>query len=185
MTTAAAAYHWISELYNRSPFDRVRDRFTHDSSMAIQNGIFYWQDHYPDDHLYAEIEYLRTHYTPDFMLALSMNVDNAGHRFGLDSREYRDAARRVDSILSRYVPLWLEDGYQILITADHGMNSDCTHGGTLPEEREIPLFAIGSAFDEPSPADIRQLEICGLVCDLLGISDHGKSSAASELCKGF
>ena len=85
LTTAAAAYHWISELYNRAPFDPVRDRFTHDSSMAIQNGLFYWQDHYPDDHLYAEAEYLRTHYNRDFMLVLSMNVDNAGHHFGLYS----------------------------------------------------------------------------------------------------
>lgn len=185
LTTAAAAYHWISELYNRVPFDPVRDRFTHDPSMPIQHGIFYWQDHYPDDHLYAEAEHLRTQYSPDFLLVLSMNVDNAGHHQGLDSREYRDAARNVDSILSNYIPRWLEDDYQVLITADHGMNTDCTHGGTLSEEREIPLFAIGSAFNESCAPDVQQLELCGLVCDLLGIKNHGKPSAALHLCRGF
>ena len=152
--------------------------------MPIQHGIFYWQNHYPDDHLYAEAEYLRTEYNPDFLLVLSMNVDDAGHQQGLDSRTYRDAVRKVDSILSSYVPLWLEDGYQVLITADHGMNNDCTHGGTLPEERAVPLFTIGNAFSESCTSDIRQLELCGLVCDLLGIEGHGKQSAASRLCKG-
>ena len=185
LTTAAAAYHWISELYNRAPFEPLRDRFTHNASMPIQHGIFYWQDHYPDDHLYAEAEYLRIQYHPDFLLVLSMNVDDAGHHQGLDSKKYRDATRKVDSILSNYIPRWLEDDYQVLITADHGMNTDCTHGGTLPEEREVPLFAIGNAFNESSPPDVRQLELCGLVCDLLGIKNHGKPSAAPHLCRGF
>lgn len=39
--TAAAAYHWVSELYNRAPFDAVRDRFTNDETMNIQHGCFY------------------------------------------------------------------------------------------------------------------------------------------------
>ena len=183
LTTAAAAYHWVCELYNRAPFDPFRDRFTHDISMPVQHGIFYWQDHYPDDHLYAEAEHLRTEHNPDFLLALSMNVDNAGHLHGVDSKNYRDAARNVDAILSNYIPLWLEDGYQILVTADHGMNTDCTHGGTLPEEREIPLFAIGDAFNESSVGGVSQLELCGLICDLLGIKNHGKPSASSHLCR--
>lgn len=183
LSTAAAAYHWISELYNRAPFDQLRDRFTNDQTMNIQNGIFYWQDHYPDDHLYAEAEYLRKQHQPDFMLILSMNVDNAGHQFGLDSRQYRNAARDIDALLSLYIPKWLEEGYQIIITSDHGMNNDHTHGGTPDEEREVPFFAIGNAFDESSTANIRQLEICGLICDLLGIENHGKLSVASDLCQ--
>ena len=43
-TTAAAAYHWMSELYNRSPYDAHRDRHTNDSSMNIQHGLFYHWD---------------------------------------------------------------------------------------------------------------------------------------------
>jgi len=56
LTMAAAAYHWFSELYNRSPYDAVRDRFTHDPEQLIQHGIFYHQDSYPDSHLYLDAE---------------------------------------------------------------------------------------------------------------------------------
>ena len=38
LSTAAAAYHWVSELYNRSPFVAVRDRHTCDESLPIQHG---------------------------------------------------------------------------------------------------------------------------------------------------
>ena len=182
LKTAAAAYHWISELYNKVPFDPVKDRFTHDDSLPIQHGSYYWANHYPDDHLYAEAEGLRHQYDPDFMLLLSMNVDDSGHKQGIDSRLYRDAARNVDYLLSNYLPGWLTAGYQVIVTSDHGMKKDCTHGGTTPPEREIPFFAMGEAFEECSIAEIRQLEICGLICDLLGIEEHGKLSAFSDLC---
>ena len=54
LTTAAAAYHWVSELYNRSPFEPGRDRHVSDSSLPIQYGHFYYADHYPDSHLFDD-----------------------------------------------------------------------------------------------------------------------------------
>ena len=53
-TTAAAAYYWVSELYNRAPFVAVRDRFTQNELLPIQYGCFYQADHYPDDHLFMD-----------------------------------------------------------------------------------------------------------------------------------
>lgn len=47
-TTAAAAYYWFSELYNRAPFDPIDDREVDDPSMPIQHGRFYMRDEYPD-----------------------------------------------------------------------------------------------------------------------------------------
>jgi len=29
-----------------------------------------------------------------------------------------------------------------LVTGDHGINKDGSHGGTTPEQREVPLFTI-------------------------------------------
>ncbi|MEG0637176.1 MAG: alkaline phosphatase family protein, partial [Pseudomonas sp.] len=40
LNTAAAAYHWVSELYNRSPFEPLRDRHTHAPKLPIQHGLF-------------------------------------------------------------------------------------------------------------------------------------------------
>ena len=49
LVTAAAAYFWMSELCNRSPFAAERDRFTNDASLPISHGLFYSSDAYPDD----------------------------------------------------------------------------------------------------------------------------------------
>ena len=136
LTTAAAAYHWFSELYNRTPFDAARDRHTDAPELPIQHGHFYYDDGYPDSHLFDDAESLRLRHQPDFLLVHPMNIDDAGHRFGLSSPQYRNAARRADGSLSRYLPEWLAAGYQVLVTADHGMNDDRSHGGVLPEERQ-------------------------------------------------
>jgi hypothetical protein len=39
--TAAAAYFWFSELYNRAPFDQINDREVDDETLPIQHGRFY------------------------------------------------------------------------------------------------------------------------------------------------
>ena len=185
LTTAAAAYHWFSELYNRSPYDAVRDRFTDDPELLIQHGIFYHQDQYPDSHLYLDAEWLRRQHDPDFLLVHPMNIDDAGHRAGLDSAHYRNTARHSDTYLSEHLVQWIDAGYQILITADHGMNIDNSHGGTLAEERDVPLYVIGDGFSHDADAAPRQLELCGTVCELLGIEGHQKPVAAALLNKGL
>ncbi|MNF05040.1 hypothetical protein D3C80_2046830 [compost metagenome] len=61
----------------------------------------------------------------------------------------------------------------MLVTADHGMNSDRSHNGLLREEREVPLFVLGSAFSLNRDAQPKQTELCGTVCELLGVA-HDK-----------
>ncbi|MFM2483047.1 alkaline phosphatase family protein [Celerinatantimonas sp. YJH-8] len=179
-TTAAAAYHWFSELYNRSPYSARRDRFTHDPTLAIQHGIFYHQDHYPDEHVFLDADYLRCQYQPDLLLIHPMNIDDAGHHFGLDSSEYRNQARQTDLLLSHYLPEWMAEGYQIIITADHGMTADKMHGGRQPCEREVPLFVIGDHFSHNLDIVPRQKELCGCIASLMGIANHHK-----PICKAL
>jgi predicted AlkP superfamily pyrophosphatase or phosphodiesterase len=181
LKTAAAAYHWISELYNRTPFEAGRDRHTNDLSLPIQHGHFYYADHYPDSHLFADAESLRLVHQPDFLLVHPMNIDDAGHKHGLDSTQYRNSARSADVQLAAYIQNWLDDGYQIVVTADHGMNNDRSHNGLLPEEREVPVFVLGSAFSLNPTAQPTQLQLCGTVCELLGVS-HDKP-VCQELLK--
>ncbi|EIK97938.1 hypothetical protein PMM47T1_05479 [Pseudomonas sp. M47T1] len=167
--TAAAAYHWVSELYNRSPFDAARDRHTVAPHQPIQFGHFYWADHYPDSHLFADGEDLRLKHEPDFLLIHSMNIDDAGHKHGLNSAQYRNSARGADVILADYLQGWLQAGYQVLVTADHGMNDDRSHNGLLPEERLVPLFVLGNAFSLDPAARPQQTQLCGTLCELLGV----------------
>ncbi|MDU9413983.1 alkaline phosphatase family protein [Pseudomonas sp. zfem005] len=169
LTTAAAAYHWFSELYNRSPFDAARDRHTEAPELPIQHGHFYWADHYPDAHLFADAESLRLRHAPDFLLVHPMNIDDAGHKHGLDTPQYRNSARIADIILAEYLQRWLDAGYQVLVTADHGMNNDRSHNGLLTEEREVPLFVLGDAFSLDGYAQPKQTDLCGTLCELLGV----------------
>jgi predicted AlkP superfamily pyrophosphatase or phosphodiesterase len=170
LTTAAAAYYWFSELYNRFPFDPFSDRSQHDPLQPIQHGQFYFEDAYPDSHLFADAEILRRDWQPDFMLVHPMGLDYTGHSFGSDSKQYRGRAIAIDSLLARLLPHWTAAGYHILITADHGMNADGQHGGTTPELREIPLFCIGEDFAPGSYFEgFPQLSIAPLICKLLNL----------------
>lgn len=103
-----------------------------------------------------------------------MNIDDAGHKHGLDTPQYRNSARSADINLAVYLQAWLDAGYQVLVTSDHGMNSDRSHNGLLAEEREVPLFVLGDGFSLDASAAPRQTELCGTICQLLGV-DHDKS----------
>ncbi|WP_433744066.1 alkaline phosphatase family protein [Falsibacillus pallidus] len=170
LKNATASYHWVSELYNSAPFNPMKDRIQLNQDKPIQNGIFYWEDHYPDNHLFADANYLRVNHNPDFLYIHSMNVDDDGHRFTADSAGYRNRVIAVDTMLATILPDWLDEEYQIVITADHGMNSDGQHGGTTPADREVPLFIMSSKL-EPGiyEEEIPQLQIAPMVCRLLNI----------------
>jgi len=180
LSTAAAAYHWISELYNRAPFDAPRDRHTDAPELPIQHGHFYYADHYPDSHVFADAESLRLRHRPGLLLVHPMNIDDAGHKHGLDSPQYRNSARTADTLLADYLQAWLDDGYQVLVTADHGMSLDRSHNGLLPQEREVPLFVLGNAFSLNRAARPEQTELCGTICTLLGVA-HDKPVCAELL----
>ena len=171
LETAAAAYSWMSELYSKAPFDPMADRFQPDGPGDICHGIFYYEDSYPDSHLFLDGEFLRKKYTPDFLLIHSMNIDLEGHRHGSQSREYLDAALGAGEALGRLLPGWLEDGYRVVVTADHGMNSLGQHGGDSPELRTLPLYIFAP---EVQPGDhtqqaVSQLNVAPLICRLLEI----------------
>lgn len=140
--TAAAAYYWVSELYNRAPYDRVDDRETDDVSSPIQHGRFYTEDDYPDIELFVTAAHLIRKFSPDYLLLHPMGMDYHGETFGSDSKEYRNHAIRQDMWLAPLISEWMEAGYTILVTGDHGINRDGAHGGTTSEQRDVPLFCI-------------------------------------------
>lgn len=170
-TTAAAAYLWVSELYNRAPFWPERDRIQIHTGGSIDAGIYYWADEYPDSHLFADGEYLRKQYDPDFILYHSMGIDYQGHLEGAGSRKYEEAIGSAGVILSLLLEDWMKEGYQIVITADHGMNGLGLHGGTEADQRDTPLYIFSSEvkagrFEEEY---ISELNVAPLLCYLLGI----------------
>ncbi len=170
LTNATASYYWVSELYNSAPFNPLTDRIQLGSDKSIENGIFYWEDHYPDSHLFADANFLVDAYKPDFLYVHSMNIDDDGHKYTADSKGYRNRAIAADVILASILPKWMEEGYQIIVTADHGMNNDGQHGGTTFADRDVPLFIISDQIDSGIvEVEVPQLQLAPLACKLLNI----------------
>jgi len=180
-TTAAAAYYWFSELYNHSPYDRIEDREVDDESLPIQHGRFYTQDDYPDIELFATAAMLVRRFSPHYLLVHPMGMDNMGETHGANSSEYRNHSIRQDMWLATYLTEWMERGYCILVTGDHGINADGLHGGTTPDVREVPLYLIRS--NDAGKGDthevVSQLQIAPTICKLLDMDIPKTMKAAS------
>lgn len=175
---AAAASHWFSELYNHTPFEPIDWRFIANPHVTIPYGIFYFDWHYPDSHTFADAEYLRTHYHPDFLLIHPMGIDYSGARYGHHSMEYHTSIQLIDSTFAHYLPRWLAEDYQVFITSDHALNNkniiekdDLSKTTKTAENLEIsttiPLFIFGNQHQQYQHRTIKQTDICEIICHLL------------------
>ena len=168
--TAAAAYWWVSELYNRTPFDPILDREVDDPAGNIQHGRFYMLDEYPDRELFYTAALLVRRFQPDLLLIHPMGMDLAGHTHGADSKEYRIHAIRMDMWLAPLYDEWLKMGYTLLVTGDHGMSADAFHGGDTEAMRMVPLFLSGGVEAQGDTGqEVSQLQVAPTLCKLLGL----------------
>lgn len=184
LVTGAAAYSWMSELYNWVPFDRFNDRIQIRRGRGlIDYGTYYWEDTYPDSHLFSDGEFIRKTYSPDFMLFHPMNIDLAGHTYGAGSNEYAERVASAGYLVASLIPEWLKDGYQIVLSADHGMDDKGIHCGLTDIQRNVPLYICSplvetGRFDEVS---ISHLNVAPLLCRLLDIPASGRMIELREL----
>jgi predicted AlkP superfamily pyrophosphatase or phosphodiesterase len=169
--TAAAAYYWYSELYNRAPYDPIDDREVDNEKLNIQHGRFYTTDEYPDYELFNTAAHLIRKYAPDYLLLHPMGMDYHGETFGSDTKEYRNHAIYQDAKLAPLLVEWRERGYTTFMTGDHGINADGAHGGTTPEQRTVPFFAIQPSLKGRGDTGeiISHLQIAPTVLSLLGV----------------
>jgi predicted AlkP superfamily pyrophosphatase or phosphodiesterase len=174
-STAAAAYYWFSELYNRSPYNHIDDREVDDDSLLIQHGRFYFKDEYPDVELFVTAAMLVRKFSPDYLLLHPMGMDYTGETFGSDSSQYRNQAVLQDAWLSTLLLEWMQLGYNILLTGDHGINADKQHGGATPDVREVPLFLIRPETQGLGDTGevLSMLQIAPTVCRLLNVPVPG------------
>lgn len=133
------------------------------------------KDDYPDSHVIDDANFLKNYVQPDLLYIHTMNIDDVGHKFGSDSAEYNGKALSIDSYLADYIPEWIDEGYQIVITADHGMDARGAHGGTYDDVRYTPLYIFSNKVKpQIYEEEISQLMIAPLICKLLGIEKNTK-----------
>lgn len=169
--TAAAAFYWYSELYNCVPYNPIDDKETDDESLNIQHGRFYTEDEYPDIELLNSAARLVRKYSPDYLLFHPMGLDYYGETFGSESKEYRNHATYQDAKLAPRIMEWVELGYTVFVTGDHGVNKDGNHGGAESGQREVPFFAIQPSLKGRGVTGevISHLQIAPTVLSLLDI----------------
>lgn len=166
LVTCAAAYGWFFELFNGESFDPARHRLLLGAPLPVANGLFYWNDSYPDAELFADAWSLRNLCQPDFMLLHCMGIDWQGHLHGADSPEYRAAVENVDALLSFYAPLWLKDA-MLVVASDHGMDNAGKHEADNTQCRAAPCWLVGKGI-ESAPMPGRACEMAALLEGALG-----------------
>lgn len=175
------AYYWISELYLSAPFDKDKDIYHDDAMSCIDRGFFYFEDTYPDNHLYSLSSNIMEKDDYDFVFIHPMNIDDAGHKYGAGSQEYANAVIQNDKLLSTYIPQWIDQGYSVVVGADHGMSENGYHGGNSDMQRSTALYVID---DQVIPGyhsqELTTLEFAPLLCHLLGLKP-GKKMKSMEV----
>lgn len=174
--TGAVAHSYFHTLYGGSAFDPFDHSEIDDPSAPVPHARYYSLEGYgranpalPSEvDLCAQAWAIAHRNAPDYLLLHSSSCDTLGHFYTSDSAEYRTQAWRVDNALSRLVPRLVGAGYDVLVTADHGMNADGHHGGDQPGLREVPFFAFCDRLKAPVDAVLDQRAIAPTVLALLG-----------------
>lgn len=170
-TSLAVAYHWISELYIKAPFDVMNDGILEDESKKIQRGFFYYDDRFPDSHIYSIASQYIQKQQSDFVFLHPMGIDDAGHHYGGQSQEYQESVIKNDYYLSTAIPQWQKLGYSVVVASDHGMNGFGHHGGNSELQRQTALYIIDKDVTKTKEIkDIDTLQMAPLLCKLLDLT---------------
>ncbi len=107
--------------------------------------------------------------TPDFVFLYLGFVDDAGHRFGWMSPEYKRAVAQSWEQIERIMTI-LPSDYTTIITADHG-GHDRMHGIEVPEDMTIPIFFRGEAFISGKEIhNVSIMDIAPTITDIMGVA---------------
>jgi len=176
LRTAAVAHQFYHALYVGTPWDPLRSIEHADESTDLQFGRFYSMEGYGPTNATAPAEIdlcgqttlLMERHQPHYILHHTSSADTLGHTYGGHSREYRRQIWPLDNALARVIPLWRQMGYDVVVTADHGMTEDHWHGGTTPMATEVPFYLFSDAQGPDDAETLSQLGIAASVLTLLG-----------------
>ena len=177
--TGAVAHSFWSEFFNRAPFDPVRDiEYDEPDSGSINHGRFHTMTGYghanqmtpSDPDLFATLTMLCNRFGLNYGIYHSCTLDSMGHRFHHECHEMDHAAYVLDEQLARFLPIWRDMGYEVIVTADHGQDDRGHHGGTGDLQRLTALYYFGPASAPAQDTVIEQIQIAPTVLSRLGVS---------------
>ena len=175
--TGAVTHSYWSEFFNRFPFDLVGDMEYDEPGGPITHGRFHTMTGYnarnqmtPSDvDLFATLTMLTERFGIDYGILHTCTLDSMGHRFGHDCVEMDQAVYAMDGMLAAFLPRWLKNGYEVIVTADHGQTDRGHHGGHEDEQQDFALYYFGPAKGPREDSLLDQLSLAPTVLSRLGV----------------
>jgi len=174
--SGAVTHSYWSEFFNRYPFDPVRDLEYDEPAGPIHHGRFHTMTGYnrtnqmtPSDvDLFATLTLLTERFAIDYGILHTCTLDSMGHRYGHDCIEMDNACLAMDAMLAAFLPRWHANGYEVIVTADHGQTDRGTHGGREDAQQMTALYYFGPGRGPKPDTVIDQLQLAPTVLRRLG-----------------
>ncbi len=188
-TTGAVTHSYWSEFFNRHPFDLVRDIEYDEKEGPIHHGRFHTMSGYDlvnqatpsDADLFATLTRMTRDHAIDYGILHTCTLDSMGHRYGHDCTEMDNACAKMDVMLAAFLPEWLEAGYEVIVTADHGQSDRGHHGGTGQDQQEFALYYFGNEKGPAHDTLLDQLQLAPTILARLGVPVPGTMKAETFL----
>ena len=176
--TGAVAHSYWSEFFHRHPFDPVRDLEYDEPGAPIAHGRFHSMTGYdrtnqmtPSDiDLFATLTMLTERFGIDYGIHHSCTLDSMGHRYGHDCAEMDYACEVADVMLAAFLPRWLNNGYEVIVTADHGQTERGHHGGREDLQQDAAFYWFGGGDGPPDDTLLDQLQIAPTILKRFDVS---------------
>ncbi|MFD0914905.1 alkaline phosphatase family protein [Pseudahrensia aquimaris] len=174
--SGAVAHSYWSEFFNRYPFDPVFDLEYDEPEGPIHHGRFHSMSGYGHDNqmtpsdtdLFGTLTMLCARHSIDYGLLHTCTLDSMGHRFGHDNVHMDNACAIMDAQLSVFLPKWLDMGYEVIVTADHGQSDRGHHGGVGEDQTDFALYYFGKGELIRSQDPLDQLQLAPSILSRLG-----------------
>ena len=175
--SGAVTHSYWSEFFNRHPFDFVRDIEYDEPDGPIHHGRFHTMTGYGHDNqmtpcdadLFATLTMLAMRRDIDYGILHTCTLDSMGHRFGHDNVTMDHACAVMDAMLAAFLPGWLQAGYEVIVTADHGQTDRGHHGGHEDLQQDAALYYFGPAKGPKDDVLLDQLQLAPTILKRLGV----------------
>lgn len=175
--TGAVTHSFWSTFFNRAPFDFIRDIEYDEPNGPIHHGRFHTMTGYnrinqmtpSDADLFATLTMLTERFSIDYGILHTCTLDSMGHRFGHDCTEMDTALFTLDAQLAAFLPRWLANGYEVIVTADHGQTDRGHHGGHDDLQQDFALYYFGPGKGPKPDVLLDQLQLAPTVLKRLGV----------------
>jgi predicted AlkP superfamily pyrophosphatase or phosphodiesterase len=176
--TGAVTHSYWSEFFNRAPFDVVRDIEYDEPGGPITHGRFHTMRGYghanqmtPADYdLFGTLTRLCEVKGIDYGILHTCTLDSMGHRFFHDCEEMDHACFHLDAILAPFIHRWRQNGYEVIVTADHGQDARGHHGGTGEDQRDFAFYYFGNSILPGEDEVLDQLALAPSILTRMGVA---------------